>query len=118
MTSIITVRIIMFISASAIASKTGYFTSRPCAQIAYSYESTGNAEAITSYLYPDCQAFFNGSTPNQEVVVTLNFNGLPEQIGAALGESFGMAVWLALAIHAMVVEIYVSEHQLHQCEYR
>jgi hypothetical protein len=108
MSSIITVRIIMFASASVIANKGSYYTSRPCAQIAYSYQGSGKTEAITTYLYPDCQAFFNGSNPDQHVVVALNFNGLPDQIGATLGESFTMAVWLALAIHAAAVEIYVS----------
>jgi hypothetical protein len=98
----------MFISASAIANKSGYYASRPCAQIAYIYQGSGKAEAITTYLYPDCKAFFNGSNPDQQVVVTLNFDGLPDQVGAALGESFGMAVSLALAIHAVAVEIYVS----------
>jgi hypothetical protein len=108
MSSIITVRLIMFISASSIANNPSYYTSRPCAQIAYSYQGLGPTEAITTSLYPDCQAFFNGSNPDQHVVVALNLNGLPDQVGAALGESFTMAVWLALAIHAMAVEIYVS----------
>lgn len=98
----------MFISASIIANKGGYYTTRSCAQIAYTYENAGNAEAITTYLYPACQAFFNGSNPDQQVVVTMNLDGLPDQVGAALGESFGMAVWLALAIHAIAVEIYVK----------
>lgn len=98
----------MFASASVIANKGSYFTTRPCAQIAYNYLGLGQTEAITTYLYPDCQAYFNGSNPDQHVVVTLNSNGLPDQVGAALSESFGMAAWLALAIHAMAVEIYVS----------
>jgi hypothetical protein len=108
MSSIITVRLIMFASAASIANKGGYYTTRPCAQIAYIYQGFGKSEAITTYLYPACQAYFNGSNPDQNVVVALNFNGLPDQVGAALGESFGMAVWLALALHAMAVEIYVS----------
>jgi hypothetical protein len=108
MSSIITVRLIMFASAASIANEKGYFASRPCAQIAYTYEGFGKTEAITTYLYPDCQAFFNGSNPDQHVVVPLNLNGVPDQVGAALGESFSRAVWLALAIHAMAVEIYVS----------
>jgi hypothetical protein len=60
-------------------------------------------------MYPDCRSYFNGSNPDQHVVVRMNFNGQPEQLSAALGESFSMAVWLALAIHAAVVEVYVSE---------
>jgi hypothetical protein len=108
MSSIITVRIIMFASAASIANKGGYYATRPCAQIAYVYQGFGKAEAIATYLYPDCQAFFNGSNPDQQVVVPLSLNGLPDQVGAALGESFTMAVWLALAIHAAAVEIYVS----------
>ena len=35
-------------------------------------------------------------------------NGVPSEIGAALGVSFGMALWMALIIHAAGVEIYVS----------
>ena len=98
----------MFIAATIIANKGGYYTSRPCAQIAYTFQTLGNAAAITTYLYPDCKAFFNGSNPDQQAVVPLNLNGPPEQVGATLGESFSMAVWLALAIHAIGVEIYVS----------
>ncbi|KAF2102535.1 hypothetical protein NA57DRAFT_63447 [Rhizodiscina lignyota] len=105
MASIITTRIIMIIAALVISSVGDYYTARACAQITYIYH--GNQEKVTR-LYPDCAAFFNGSSLSQNVVVNENMNCQREQVGAALGEGFGAAVWLAFALHAIGVEIYLQ----------
>ena len=42
---------------------------------------------------------------NTPVLVNANLNGQPEQIDAALGLSFGAALWLALALHAVGIEL-------------
>lgn len=96
----------MFLSA-IITSKLGdYYTARPCYQIAFIYHGS---EKITTKLYPQCAAYFNGSNHDQHVVIRTGFqNGRPEEISAGLGIGFGMALFLALAIHAVGVEIYVS----------
>jgi hypothetical protein len=99
--SIITDRIIMIL-ATAIISKMDYHTVRPCAQLASISESN-------SKLYPECVALSDGSDPQALAIVRANLQGNASEIGAALGMPFGMAVWLGLAIHAIGVEVYVSE---------
>jgi hypothetical protein len=58
--------------------------------------------------YPACAPYANGTNPAQLVPVTLDFGGSDATIGAALGVSFGAALWLAFNIHALGVEVYVS----------
>jgi hypothetical protein len=103
--SIITVRIIMIISAS-ITSKIGsYYQIWPCAKLDW----TLGGQNKTLATYPSCRPFYDGSRPNAVASVRADLNnGGPEQSGAALGLNFGMGVWLALFIHAIGVEIYVS----------
>ncbi|KAF2649820.1 hypothetical protein K491DRAFT_610042 [Lophiostoma macrostomum CBS 122681] len=102
---IITIRFIMIISAIIVSSLGTYYTSRPCAQLAYIYS---NSSTPTTDFYPICEAYFDGSNPTQEAVVKANMDGEdPNQIGVALGMSFGMACWVALAIHAIGVEVYL-----------
>lgn len=54
-----------------------------------------------------CAAYYNGSSPNQNVAILANLNGTPDTIGAALGMPFGTSLWLALALHAIGIEIYI-----------
>lgn len=58
-------------------------------------------------LYPACVPFLNGQG-DPYAVVQAGGAGRPEQIAALLDISFGMTLWLALAIHAIGIEIYVS----------
>jgi hypothetical protein len=96
----------MIISATIISTLGSFYAARPCAQLAYIY---GNSSSPTTDFYPGCEAYFDGSNPTQEAVVQANMNGEdPNQIGVALGMSFGMACWLALAIHAIGVEVYLQ----------
>ena len=91
-----------------------YYTGYPCAQVDY----TLGGEAKTRELYPDCDAFYSGANPNQHVMVHATFSDGPGTLeaddmtrGAALGVAFGPAIWLALAIHAVGIEIYVSSYE-------
>ncbi len=64
-----------------------------------------------SYLadtYPDCVA--NSTVFSQDLkVVKVDFSsGVKEQIGASLRLNFGMALWVALSLHAAGVEIYLA----------
>ncbi|KAE8384315.1 hypothetical protein BDV23DRAFT_177148 [Aspergillus alliaceus] len=58
--------------------------------------------------YPDCASFYNGSHPAQNVLVLGDLNGSPDELGTALNINFGMALWLAMFIHALGVEIYLQ----------
>jgi hypothetical protein len=101
--TIITIRLIMFASAAIISGFTSLSTTYLCAQINFTLGKQG-----TLSYYPDCIAYYNGIHPEQRVVVTPNFNSEnPIEIAAALGVSFGTAGWLALWIHAMLIEVYV-----------
>ena len=57
------------------------------------------------------------------VVVQADFGHLPEQIGASLRISFGIALWLALILHLVGVEIYLAltlreSNRLRQVSYK
>ena len=102
--TIITIRLIMFISATLITSILAYTTTRPCAQIDFTLGKERTLQA-----YPACSAFYSGTNALQRVLVEPGFkDGNPMQIAAALGITFGTAGWLALWIHAVLIEVYVG----------
>ncbi|KAK2049353.1 hypothetical protein LZ31DRAFT_339932 [Colletotrichum somersetense] len=103
--SIVTLRLIMFFSASIISRIGTYYAARPCGQVAYTVGDSNR----TLELYPDCAAYFSGANPHQQTIVHADIITATSaaEVGAALGLSFGMAFWLALAIHAIGIEIYL-----------
>jgi hypothetical protein len=94
----------MIITVTIIEPLRQFYVARPCSEIAWLYEGS---ERNTKTFYPECASYFNGTDPEKYVAVNLNFNGRKEQIGASLGESFVMALGLALTLHAVGIEIYV-----------
>lgn len=93
-------------SSAAIASKyKNYWGARPCAQVLYTLSSN---ETTLGFLYPECQSFLNGTAPDQYALIKMNDKGRGEQVGAMFGESFAMGIWLALILHMIGVEGYVS----------
>ncbi|KAF2845209.1 hypothetical protein T440DRAFT_545307 [Plenodomus tracheiphilus IPT5] len=102
--SIITNRIITIIATQIISNK-GYFVIWPCAKIEATLQNT------TSWLdtYPSCVSYADGTHLDQVSTVEASFGtGGAPKTGAALGLNFGMALWLAIAIHAIGVEIYLQ----------
>jgi hypothetical protein len=59
---------------------------------------------------PECASYLNGTDPFKQGVVHAQFGNNSTEIGAALNMCFGMALWLALAMHAIGVEVYVSRN--------
>ncbi|KAF2642175.1 hypothetical protein P280DRAFT_449706 [Massarina eburnea CBS 473.64] len=103
--SIITTRFILIASASVISNLQSFYTVWPCAKILFVFN---NAATPVLRNYPTCASYINGTNPWQEAVVHANMNsGLPTEAGAALNMSFGMALWVALAMHAVGVEVYL-----------
>jgi hypothetical protein len=101
MGSIITLRIIMIISAQIVSAIGGYYTLWPCEKLDFIL----GGHNITLVRYPTCAL-----QPERPAVVLANFSSASrEEIGAALGVNFGMAAWIATSLHAVCVEIYVSE---------
>lgn len=81
-----------------------YYQARPCAQLHYIYD---NSQNTTLQAHPDCAAYFSGQDLNKWVVVEANLHDDAAAAAAALGANFGSAVWFALVIHAIGIEIYV-----------
>ena len=93
----------MIISSKIISRIGTYDTVKRCDEIAFIYN---NDVYAVSQLYPQCT---NSSNVDQLAVVHASFfDGQPEQIGASLDISFGMAMWLAIFLHAVGVEIYLA----------
>ncbi|ROW12253.1 hypothetical protein VMCG_00161 [Cytospora schulzeri] len=105
--SVITMRIIQA-AASRIVSNKGYTAMRPCAQI----DSDGVLPAaMIQQSWPGCAAYFSGENPGQQVLVDANYYGLPIEINVALSIASGVSALLSLFLHALGVEIYVSNHK-------
>ncbi|KAL8795391.1 MAG: hypothetical protein Q9195_002132 [Heterodermia aff. obscurata] len=101
--TIVTLRLIMILSALISSQASGYFTTMSCGELFTIYDTAQN---VTS-LYPQCAQL--GSTDDTLVIVQASFaNGQAEQIGASLRLSFGMALWMALFLHLVGVEIYLN----------
>ncbi|KAK8008917.1 hypothetical protein PG991_011468 [Apiospora marii] len=87
--AIITMRIILIIAVNVTAPLGDYYTTMPCAKVAF----TMGSDELTQALYPACASYFNGTSPNQWTIVTADFNGTDVvQIAAALDMTAGMAL--------------------------
>ncbi|OAQ98503.1 hypothetical protein LLEC1_01893 [Akanthomyces lecanii] len=98
---IITVRIIMLITAMIISSgdgKGGFFQPKACRELASYLNSTALLQA-----YPDCMSLDAWVL----VKADLTADGSDHQ-SAALDVGFGMATWVAIAVHAIGVEFYLQ----------
>ncbi|KAK4556838.1 hypothetical protein LTR86_005818 [Recurvomyces mirabilis] len=101
--TIITIRLIMIISANIFGSMHAFFAVYPCEQINFVMGEQG-----TLKFYPGCASYYDGSAMDQKVRVRPNFNGTdPMEIAASLGVAFGTAGWLAFVIHAVIIEVYL-----------
>src|SRR3569833_2685182 len=96
---------IMSSSAVTISSIGGYYAVRPCGQID---EALGGNQTAVISAYPDCGAYFSGAVSGQRAFVRADMSGNLAEGSVALGLNFGAAGWLALTLHAIGIEIYVS----------
>ncbi len=99
--SIITLRLIMIISAKIISSIGGCYRAMPCDQIA----SMFNDQEKINASYPQCSSATGISSG--WIAVPANFSG-KSHVAAVLDMTFGTTGWLALALHAVGVEIYLQ----------
>ncbi|THV89994.1 hypothetical protein D6D26_09574 [Aureobasidium pullulans] len=101
--TIVTIRIIMIISAQIISMNRNWYTTRPCAQIEF---ALGRNDTLAAY--PGCANYFNGKSPDLPVVVTVDFSSdNAMELSAALAVPFGTAGWLALLLHTIAIEVYL-----------
>ena len=99
--SIITLRIIMILSSPIVTKTGGYYRAMSCDEIKFILGNQNQFEAS----YPQCSAV-NG-TIDGYIALPATFNTDAARIGNTLGMCFGTAGWLALAMHAVGVEIYL-----------
>ncbi|KAK3201102.1 hypothetical protein GRF29_213g1028883 [Pseudopithomyces chartarum] len=116
----ITTRIILVFAAAIVTKQNNYLQTRHCEHIEFMLQSATK----TLEFYPECAAYFNGSNPDQHAIVraSMDFNRV-DQMSAALGTTFGMALWLGMALQAAGIEIYLQltpkeSDRLRQISYR
>ena len=105
MGSIVTVRPILGAGAAIISSLSTYQTVWSCAQIAYTWKFN-EQEGDFLDTYPMCRDSTNASAIYVPINADMNSENIIEQ-GAILEMTFGMAVWMALLLHGIGVEIYL-----------
>jgi hypothetical protein len=108
MGTIITTRIIQLCAVPIVTLIGSYFYAMPCAKIVGIFGRYGIPSQALPQLYPECVPFIKGTSLNQYGIVHAGTFGQPEQAAAVLDMTFGMSMWLALMLHAIGVEIYVS----------
>ncbi|KAJ8114981.1 hypothetical protein OPT61_g3265 [Boeremia exigua] len=115
--TIITMRLIFVIMAAVISKYGDYYQPRECGQIQFLVKS----QEELSIRYPECS---RNASSNALTLVRANFSSsAPEEATVALGISFGSAAWLALTIHAVLVELYINltpaeHHRLRKISYQ
>ncbi|KAK4667874.1 uncharacterized protein QC764_703920 [Podospora pseudoanserina] len=113
--SVVTMRLVMMAIAHVLSTYEhlgkGYSHAMPCVKV--TYLMFGQVERILEK-YPACAQFFDGSVPGQAVAVTADGNGDLAELTALYNMIFGAAFWLAFALHAAGVEIYVSSFVVQQ----
>lgn len=101
--SIITLRIILILGTLIISRIDRYRLGVECAKIDYMMQNS----SATLEAYPDCASYYDGSAPDQMALVQADLNGSEPTAAAGLDLNFGAALWLALWLHAVGVEIYL-----------
>jgi uncharacterized membrane protein len=101
--SIITTRIILPLAAIITSKIDTYNVIMDCGEIESMRGMTYLKEA-----YPDC--ITNSTVLYQDLMIVhaTFFNGKLEEVAAAIRANFGMALWLAIVLHAVGVEIYLA----------
>jgi hypothetical protein len=95
----------MIIATQIISKQGSYYAVWPCSKIEFTLP---NAKMLVPS-YPACAAYANGTDPSGVAAVKADLHGgTGVNAGAGLGVSFGMALWLALVIHAIGVEVYLN----------
>lgn len=108
--AIISMRIVLIAVAIIVGQRGWLYRPLQCAVIEYLGEINPDG---AKPLYPNCSAYLAGEDPGQEVLVRTNwdFDDLPG-MAVALRYGYLFGGWTAFTLHAVGVEIYVSELSL------
>ena len=104
---VITMRLLtkVMVPLAAITAQTRYVV-RSCAAVDHMFGS--NATTVQN-LYPSCSAFYSGEAPNEHVLIPVNIASTrPDHIAANAGIACASAAWVALLLHCVAVEVYVT----------
>lgn len=100
-------RTVQSVACRAISGQ-GYTAMRLCAQI----DSDGILpQSVIERAWPECAAYFTGARPDQQVLVRADYYGFPIEVNVALSIASGASAFVALFLHAVGVEVYVSMHK-------
>jgi len=94
----------MIISAQIVSAAGDFWTVQNCAKL---LDVIGDAQQLVES-YPSCASLIDANNLQAVTAVKANFGGSVEQLMSAMNITFGMAGWLALGLHAIGVEVYVS----------
>ena len=102
----------MFIISIAIAkiSPNSFKSIMPCNEIIYMYEFVTNPDFISTFYsrYPACKNL-EGNASDVHVIINATLSRrLPEEKAALMNMVFGVSGWVALVIHVLFVEVYLS----------
>lgn len=91
----------MILGAVVVSAIGSYYTTMTCGEVAFINRDDSSGFQMT---YPECI----GADDSKHIVVHANLGGPSgENAGASLRVNFGMAIWMALFLHAVGVEIYL-----------
>ena len=96
----------MIISAQIVSAAGDFWSVQNCAKL---LDVIGDAQQLVEN-YPSCASFIDSGNLQAATAVKADFGGSVEQLMSAMNITFGMAGWLALGLHAIGVEVYVSSY--------
>lgn len=103
--SIITMRFIMVIAAQVVTKIGGYHALMTCGEL---FDIRDAAYVLDKY--PSCMSV-NASSPSLQNAISApvlaKFGSNMEELAASMRLPFGMALWLAIVIHVIAVEVYL-----------
>lgn len=103
MSSIITARVAMMITAAVVTTMGGFAAPWSCAELLYTLDS--NTTKVINAGYPQCT---DPNSGDQLVLVPATFEVSPQGVGSALRVAFGNSMWTSLLIHVVLAEIYLK----------
>ncbi|MCJ1384128.1 hypothetical protein MMC17_007244 [Xylographa soralifera] len=103
--TIITTRLITIIAAQVTTLIGSYLVLYTCDELRFIHS---NDLTYVQRVYPACGPPGSTNSSGQAVVHADFAAGIAENIGASLRLNFGMAIWLALFMHLVGVEIYLN----------
>ncbi|KXH31589.1 hypothetical protein CNYM01_12122 [Colletotrichum nymphaeae SA-01] len=101
---IITMRIIGYLAAM-ITAESNYYQVKQCAMVDFIFRHDQNK--VLGF-YPGCDGYYSGENPGLSVLVHASITAhQPAEISAGFTAVFDSGSWLALVIHAILVELYL-----------